>query len=180
LPGAILDPLAPLNLARGIMSRISYETVQTLIYDPVSANRAATRASLYSLGFRHIESVAAMSDFTDSIKRRPPDLAFCEAQGADTELCATIQSMRQGLTGHNPFVVIIVTAWENSTALVTRVLNSGADDLLLRPFSAGASPCMRSAARASSSHRIMSGPTAAAVPRALRMSSCSCRRTRSR
>ncbi|MGA9794173.1 MAG: hypothetical protein WBQ17_01435 [Rhizomicrobium sp.] len=118
------------------MSRISYETVQTLIYDPVSANRAATRASLYSLGFRHIESVAAMSDFTDSIKRRPPDLAFCEAQGADTELCATIQSMRQGLTGHNPFVVIIVTAWENSTALVTRVLNSGADDLLLRPFSA--------------------------------------------
>jgi DNA-binding response OmpR family regulator len=117
------------------MSRISYETAETLLYDPVSANRAATRAALYNLGFRHIESVATLNDFTDCIKRRPPDLAFCEAQGGDNDLCAAIQSMRQGAAGHNPFIVIIVTAWENSNSLVTRVLNSGADDLLLRPFS---------------------------------------------
>jgi DNA-binding response OmpR family regulator len=118
-----------------MMSRISYETAETLIYDPVSANRAATRASLYSVGFRHIESVATLDAFAECIRRRPPDLAFCEAQGADTELCNSIQSLRQGADGFNPFVVIIVTAWENSKALVTRVLNSGADDLILRPFS---------------------------------------------
>jgi DNA-binding response OmpR family regulator len=117
------------------MSRISYETAEALIYDPVSANRAATRASLYSLGFRHIETVGSLGEFMDSIKRRPPDLAFCEAQGADTELCKAIQSLRQGNSGHNPFIVLIVTAWENSSTLVQRVLNSGADDLLLRPFS---------------------------------------------
>jgi DNA-binding response OmpR family regulator len=117
------------------MTRISYETAETLIYDPVSANRAATRASLYSLGFRHIESVATLDAFTERIKRRPPDLAFCEAQGGDSDLCPAIQSLRQGVAGHNPFIVIIVTAWENSSALVKRVLNSGADDLLLRPFS---------------------------------------------
>ena len=35
----------------------------------------------------------------------------------------------------NPFIVIIVTAWEKSTGLINRVVNSGADDLLLRPFS---------------------------------------------
>lgn len=117
------------------MSRISFETAQTLIYDPVSANRASTRASLYNLGFRHIESVATLDAFVESVKRRPPDLAFCEAQGSDSDLCGTIQSLRQGAAGYNPFVVIIVTAWENSNSLVTRVLNSGADDLLLRPFS---------------------------------------------
>ncbi|MBK0572118.1 response regulator receiver protein, partial [Klebsiella pneumoniae] len=47
----------------------------------------------------------------------------------------TIQDLRQGGQGFNPFIVIIVTAWEKSGALVSRVVNSGADDLLLRPFS---------------------------------------------
>ncbi len=117
------------------MTRLSYDSVETLVYDPVSANRAATRAALYNLGFRHIETAANLEGFEESVKRRPPDLALCEAQGSDAELCRAIQSLRQGITGYNPFIVIIVTAWENNGALVTRVVNSGADDLLLRPFS---------------------------------------------
>jgi hypothetical protein len=50
-------------------------------------------------------------------------------------MCDTIQQLRQGAAGYNPFVVIIVTAWENTHGLVGNVLNSGADDLILRPFS---------------------------------------------
>jgi DNA-binding response OmpR family regulator len=117
------------------MARLSYETTETLIYDPVSSNRTATRAALYTLGFRYIETVASVESFTEAIKSRPPDLAFCEAQGADAELCEMIQALRQGAAGYNPFIVIIVTAWEKTNALVSRVLNSGADDLILRPFS---------------------------------------------
>lgn len=117
------------------MSRLSFESTETLVYDPVAANRTATRAALYTLGFRHIETVATLDAFLSSIRRRPPDLALCEAQGADAQLCAMIQELRQGSAGFNPFIVIIVTAWDKSTSLVTRVVNSGADDLLLRPFS---------------------------------------------
>jgi DNA-binding response OmpR family regulator len=117
------------------MARLSYETAETLVYDPVSANRTATRAALYTLGFRNIETVATVDSFTEAIRNRPPDLALCEAQGADAELCQMIQAMRQGATGYNPFIVIMVTAWEKSNAMVSRVVNSGADDLILRPFS---------------------------------------------
>ncbi|MBS0470404.1 MAG: response regulator [Proteobacteria bacterium] len=117
------------------MGRLSYDTAETLVFDPVAANRAATRAALYSLGFRRIEIATNLKSFADSIHRNPPDLAFCEAQGAGEELCQIIQDIRQGATAPNPFVVIIVTAWDKSTSLVTRVINSGADDLLLRPFS---------------------------------------------
>ncbi len=117
------------------MSRLSYDSTETLVYDPVAANRTATRAALYTLGFRRIETVATLDAFNDAIRRRPPDLALCEAQGADGDLCRMIQELRQGAAGFNPFIVIIVTAWEKSAALVTRVVNSGADDLLLRPFS---------------------------------------------
>ena len=119
------------------MTRLNYETADTLVYDPVASHRNATRAVLYTLGFRNIETVPSLEAFNEAIWKSMPDLALCEAQGADAELCDMIQRMRQGQSGHaNPFLVIIVTAWEKTHSLVSRVLNSGADDLILRPFSA--------------------------------------------
>jgi len=56
----------------------------------------ATRAVLYTLGFRRIETVPTAKAFTELLHKRPPDLALCEMQGADEELCATIQALRQG------------------------------------------------------------------------------------
>jgi len=117
------------------MGRLSFDAVDALIYDPVSANRTATRAALYSLGFRRTETVPTLENFVERIQASPPDIALCEAQGATDALCLAIQSLRQGGTGHNPFIVIIVTAWEKNDGLIRRVVSSGADDLLLRPFS---------------------------------------------
>jgi DNA-binding response OmpR family regulator len=106
-----------------------------LIYDPVSANRAATRAAMFALGFRRTETVPTLEAFLEAVQKSPPDIALCEAQGQTEELCSVIQQLRQGAAGYNPFIVIIVTAWENNATLISRVLSSGADDMLLRPFS---------------------------------------------
>jgi len=120
------------------MSRLSYDSVDVLIYDPVAANRTATRATLYALGFRRTETVSTLEAFIESVHTNAPDIALCEAQGAADELCAAIQQMRQGGASHNPFIVVIVTAWEKSSALINKVVSSGADDLILRPFSTAA------------------------------------------
>jgi len=117
------------------MGRLSFDSVDVLIYDPVSSNRTATRSAMYSLGFRKTETVSTLEAFIEAVQSNPPDIALCEAQGAADELCSTIQQLRQGSAGHNPFIVIIVTAWEKNTTLINRVVSSGADDLLLRPFS---------------------------------------------
>lgn len=118
------------------MARLNYENTDVLIYDPVALHRNATRAALFTLGFRNIEAVPSIDDFNQAVRYNTPDLAFCEAQDSDAELCDTIQSLRQGEGGHlNPFLVIIVTAWKKTQSLVSRVVNSGADDLVLRPFS---------------------------------------------
>lgn len=117
------------------MARLSYDSVEALIYDPVSANRTATRAALYSLGFRRTETVPTLEAMIEVIQKQTPDLVLAETQGAADELCLAIQQLRQGAGGYNPFIVIIVTAWEKTSALINKVVNSGADDLLLRPFS---------------------------------------------
>ncbi len=41
-----------------------------------------------------------------------------------------------GTSPHNPFAIIVVTAWTPSAALTTEILSAGADGILLRPFSA--------------------------------------------
>jgi DNA-binding response OmpR family regulator len=117
------------------MNRLVYDTAEALVYDPVSANRVATRSVLYALGFRRIETASTVAAFGEFIRKRPPDLAICEVQGAVGELCDEIQQLRRGAENYNPFIVIIATAWEKNAALISRVVNSGADDLLLRPFS---------------------------------------------
>ena len=161
------------------MGKLSFDSVDVLIYDPVSSNRTATRAAMYALGFRRTETVSTLEAFVEAVQKSPPDIALCEAQGAADELCNTIQQLRQGGAGHNPFIVIIVTAWEKNTTLINRVVSSGADDLLLRPFSTAllgsASKPMSSAARALSSPPIMSGPTAARIDARAPISNCSSR-----
>jgi DNA-binding response OmpR family regulator len=117
------------------MGKLSFDSVDVLIYDPVPSNRTATRASLYALGFRRTETVSSIEQMVEAIQKSPPDIVLCETQGAPEELCATIQQLRQGGAGYNPFIVIIVTAWEKNAALISKVVSSGADDLLLRPFS---------------------------------------------
>jgi DNA-binding response OmpR family regulator len=119
------------------LNGLSYDTAEALVFDPVAANHGSMRAALSAIGFREIESVSSHQAFTRSIRRRSPDLAVCEVQSGDTRILDMIQALRGGATGYNPFIVIIVTTWDKSKELVRQVLNCGADDLILRPFSTG-------------------------------------------
>jgi CheY-like chemotaxis protein len=117
------------------MDKALYDLAEILVCDPVASNRAATRSALYSLGCRHIEIVGSLHDFLEALDNRPPDLAICETQVGEADLYDAIQKLRRG-EGHNPFVVIIIMSWVINSALINEVINSGADGLLLRPFSA--------------------------------------------
>lgn len=117
------------------MTKRLYESAATIVYDPVASNRTATRASLHSLGFRKVELAPSLDILTTYLNEREPDLLFAEVSGAETEVCDLIQTIRQGMLGKNPFLVTIATTWRRDGAIVGKVLNSGADDLVARPFS---------------------------------------------
>jgi len=112
-----------------------YETAETLVYDPVVSNRNATRASLNSLGFRKVELAASLDILEAALKQHSPDLLLAELAGTETEICRVMQSVRQGLLAWNPFTIMMVTTWRRDGSVVGQVLNSGADDLVARPFS---------------------------------------------
>jgi DNA-binding response OmpR family regulator len=112
-----------------------YETAETLVYDPVAANRNATRASLHSLGFRNVDGAPSLDLLAERLRARTPDLLVAEVAGSEAETCALVQSLRQGTIGENPFLVVIMTTWRRDGTIVGQVLNSGADDLVARPVS---------------------------------------------
>ena len=73
---------------------------------------------------------------SESIQKRAARHRAVRGAGRRPKNCAPpSSSCARAAAGYNPFIVIIVTAWEKSTGLINRVVNSGADDLLLRPFS---------------------------------------------
>jgi CheY-like chemotaxis protein len=125
-----------LGQAQALSEKPFYDLAEMLVCDPVASNRAATRSALYSLGCRHIEIVGNLRDFLEALENRPPDLALCEVQVGEAELCQAIRELRHSEKNYNPFAIIIVTAWMPSTTLATEILHCGADGLLLRPFSA--------------------------------------------
>ncbi len=112
-----------------------YESAETLVYDPVVSNGNGTRASLTSLSFRKVELAASLDILEAALKAHSPDLLLAELAGTEPEICRVMQSVRQGLLAWNPFTMMIVTTRRRDGSVVGQVLNSGADDLIARPFS---------------------------------------------
>jgi CheY-like chemotaxis protein len=117
------------------MDHTLYELAEVLVCDPAAANRAAVRSALFSLGCRQIELVPNLHDFLEALEHRPPDLAICDTQVGEPELCRAVRNLRQGGQSYNPFVIIIITAWAPDATLMREISNAGADGVLLRPFS---------------------------------------------
>ena len=78
-----------------------------------------------------------MQDIEHSLETRPPDLLITDSDLGDGDICTMISDIRNHRIGTNPFMSIIVTTWKPSESLVRRVVESGADDLLVQPASRG-------------------------------------------
>lgn len=109
-----------------------------LAYDGHRGNLETTRSLLSAVGFRRMEGHVELADFTRRLESPLFDILLfdgtdCAAPGADL-----IQRLRRGDIGQNPFLPILVTSWDGRGAPVSDFLNAGADDVLLRPYSANA------------------------------------------
>lgn len=117
------------------MKQFSYDVPDVLICDSAGASRAATRATLLTIGFRNIELSVSPRDFGDALATTSFDLAICECHGVEDELFNVVRALRRGDLSHNPFLVLIVTSCVENTSLIKRAMDSGVDDFLIRPIS---------------------------------------------
>ena len=118
-------------------TKTTFHKVDLLLVAPKNQNSASLRQSLTDLDFREIRTGSTIQDIEQAMETRPPDLLITDSGLADGDVCALISDIRNNRVGINPFMSIIVTTWKPSESLVLRVVESGADDLLVQPASRG-------------------------------------------
>lgn len=109
---------------------------KVVVYDPVRANMQTTRAVLSGIGIRRVDGYVEFPDFCRRLLSPETDLVLLECPGEGIDGPAVVRDIRVGAIGSNPFVPLVGTSWNGATEVIADLINAGADDVLLRPFSA--------------------------------------------
>lgn len=116
------------------MVELYTSTAKVLLADGDTFMRQNIRNALAHNGYRDIHAVGRLSELYGSINAKLYDLIILDADMPDGDAIELIRDMRNGMIGRNPFVPVIVTSWNTDGDLVRRVVDSGADTLIVKPL----------------------------------------------
>lgn len=111
------------------------ERVQIMMGEPNLQVRRTLADALRQHGFGIIRHTATFAEVKMAIERNEIDLLICDVHLDGNKVCELIRKMRHHEIGNNPFLITIALAAEPTPDVVRAVINSGSDDLLLRPVS---------------------------------------------
>ncbi|MFC1673473.1 two-component system response regulator [Pseudomonadota bacterium] len=115
-------------------SNLHFEHVDLIVIDPSRSIRQALTDILFNQGFRKIRLGESLADLNTKVDIGMPDLVISDDHLPDGDLCDLIQSLRHHDVGHNPFVSIIATTWKPTPESVSRIVQTGVDDLVIKPL----------------------------------------------
>lgn len=109
------------------------------LYDPEPNVRRFLRDALTQLRLGRIDVHGSLDALRTAFRagspETQPDLLIADAADAESETLRLVHQLRHGRFPGNPFLGVIVTAFNPTKQLVSRVTNSGADALLVKPVS---------------------------------------------
>lgn len=106
---------------------------RTLVALPEAADRKNLRKIVQEAGFGHCREVADLVNLEERLGGQDVDLLITTLNDRGWDSTALIRRNRLGLLG-NPFMLIMVLIDQPNPAIVNRVVDAGADDLLLPPW----------------------------------------------
>jgi DNA-binding response OmpR family regulator len=113
-----------------------FASVNVLLFDGGPANSSSIRAALVAMGFRNVVTPSFFDEVERCIRAKDYDVLIADITGQPERVCRFVRGIRQGENGSNPFMILILTSWAPRARSIDAVLASGADDVLIRPFSA--------------------------------------------
>lgn len=112
-----------------------FEDVKVILADPMPASRQSVRTILFNAGFREIHMIESVAGIRKELEKAPLDLLICDTDLADGDVCDLVHEVRHGECGSDPFLPVVALTWEPTPDVVQKVVNSGADSLLILPIS---------------------------------------------
>lgn len=127
-----MGPLLMIGLGR---EGAQYASAEVLLFDASPVHRGTTRVALGMVGFKHVVATSDLEELVQAISQRSFDVLVADLAGHTEELCKIVRDIRHGDLGANPFLVTMLTTWLLREDVAGKVMNSGADDVLVRPYS---------------------------------------------
>ncbi|MBI1206151.1 MAG: response regulator [Azospirillum sp.] len=117
------------------MPDYDFSLVEAYLIDPQLNTMRVFRDVLMRLGIKKIQNFSGLTGVAAAIEAAAPDLVIADADTADSDVFRLFRAIRADPAASNPFIGMIVTTWQPTKALLAKVSNCGADDLLVKPAS---------------------------------------------
>jgi len=118
------------------MPELDFRQIQVFLIDKETNTRRLMRGILTRLGIEKITEFNGVADVMGSFGTTMPDLLIVDADPPDGEGLRFVNALRHSISIANPFICVIATTWQPTQAMMVRFAASGADDLIVKPFSA--------------------------------------------
>ena len=111
------------------------ENAVVYLADAKAEFRRLMQDPLRGYSFREVRAFPGHGEFKNALPARLPlDLIIVDTDLPDGDVFETIARMRNGNIGYNPFVPVIVLAWNTEGAVIGNAIDSGWIGSSPRPF----------------------------------------------
>ncbi len=118
------------------MQNLDFQNIGMVLADSNRMVRRGLCGALHAQGFRDIVDTDRVSGVREAIADSAADLLVCDAHLRDGDSLKLTHDIRHNRVGRNPFIVIITFVDSPERNTIARVMNSGSDDIVLKPISA--------------------------------------------
>jgi len=119
------------------MPNFDFEYINLLVADSGGQIRKEIKQLLRHEGFRNVIEAENRDVARQAIVNNNVDVIITENTLAEADMCQTITDIRHGVLGNNPFIVVITMAQDPTREDIMSIIDSGADDIILKPITAG-------------------------------------------
>lgn len=109
--------------------------VRILYGDAAQGSRALYRQAMIGAGYGNLREFDTLENFIDLVAVTQPDLILMDIGLPGGNVAQIVADLRHGKLGINPYLPVILTTWEAEQSVVRRLMDAGADDLLIKPLS---------------------------------------------
>ncbi len=117
------------------MQDTNYTDARVLLYGRAGPVLRQTMSILTTLGFRSFLDVQDLTAARQVMTNQRLEFAVLTVESKDCGVLKMVDDIRHRRCGDDPFLPILLTATDARLKAIRPVINSGADDMLLHPFS---------------------------------------------
>ncbi|HYE51738.1 MAG TPA: response regulator [Azospirillaceae bacterium] len=118
------------------MAEYEYGKLVVMLIDHEFNTRRLLRGILARYGIEKIHEYSSTVEATNALQTQTPDLIVVDAdQKEGGDALKWVVQLRHNQLPASPFVPVVVLTWQPTQPLLVRFTGSGADDMLVKPFS---------------------------------------------